>query len=148
MVGLFSELKIIKTMNKKYPLAISFGRAMKFRELGIFQHTEYCYIAEQKTEELKHIESFLDDHSLTIIKSASVLEMAPVFTVIMEKVNDVSAKLKEKYGQDYKPQFLYNADFVFDCIMDCIEQNKIDLNEIKLILAKEAQDNQQSQTNH
>lgn len=134
-------------MNKKYPLAISFGRAMKFRELRIFQHTQYAYNINNKIETLFHISQFGNGPQFAV-KAASVLEMAPVFTVIMEKVNDVSAKLKEKYGQDYKPQFLYNADFVFDCIMDCIEQNKIDVNEIKLILAKEAQENQQSQTNH
>lgn len=135
--------------NTKYPLAISFDRAMKFRELDILQHTQYAYDVNDKNEELHHITSFRNDIAyVNIIKAASVLEMAPVFTVIMERVHDVSANLKKKYGQDYKPEFLYNADFVFDCIIDCIDQNKIDLNEIKLILAKEAQDNQQSQTNH
>lgn len=146
MVGLFSELIIIKTMNKKYPLAISYGRALVFHKLGIFQHTEYCYNPNsKKNEELLHISQFMGMDKSQLVKAASLLEMADVMLALKD-IHIPTKELREKYHKSTEKEvetLYYNANFVFDCIEDALNQKQININEIKLILAKEAQDNQQ-----
>lgn len=137
-------------MNKKYPLAISYGRAVEFRKLGIFQHTEYVYNpTSKKAEELLHISNFKGMDKSELVRAASLLDMCPLMIALSENMAiRASQEFILKHGAVPSKEQLFNCNYYFDAIMDAIEQKQIDINEIKLILAKEAQDNQQSQTNH
>jgi len=132
-------------MDTYFENVVSYGRAMKFKNLGIqFPGSDFYYYPYQKEENYLHI---LEMQGVTEIHFPApvLIQLAPVFVYISENVQQLEHKLEpEKEFETRWPnsddnflKYVFNVNFLADIIIQYVEQGVLSRQKINSIIAEE-----------